>query len=121
MELAGLGRRIIALIIDWLIAALTVIGIGGVTYPPETITQNLIITAAYIVEVGLLVGLLGFSIGKRIVGIRVETPNGQPPGPLYGLLRAALVCLIIPPIVQNPEGRGLHDVLANTRQVPIKG
>jgi len=117
MELAGLGRRVIALVIDWLIAALSVMAVADVSYPPEGLQQNLIITAAYVVEVGLLVGLLGFSIGKRIVGIKVENPDGRPPGPLYGLLRALMVCLIIPPIVQNSEGRGLHDVLTNTRQV----
>ena len=120
MELAGLGRRFVALVIDWIIAALTVSGIAGVSYPPDDIAQNLIITAAYIVEVGLLVGLLGVSIGKRLMGIRVEDPDGRPPGVVRGLLRTALICAFIPPLVQNPEGRGLHDVLANTRQVPIR-
>lgn len=121
MELAGLGRRIIALFIDWIVAALSVMAFTKVSYPPKNPLENLIITGGYIVEVGLLVGLLGFSIGKRIVGIRVENPEGRPPGILMGLVRTFLICLIIPPVVQNKEGRGLHDVLTNTRQVPIKG
>lgn len=121
MELAGLGRRIIALVIDWLVAALSAAALFGVSYPPEDPLQNLIITGAYIVEVGVLVGLVGFSIGKRIVGIRVESPAGGPPGIAMGLLRTLLICVVIPPLVQNKEGRGLHDVLANTRQVRIGG
>ncbi len=119
MELAGLGRRIIALFIDWIVAALSVAAFANVSYPPKSPLENLIITGGYIVEVGLLVGLLGYSIGKRVVGIRVENPNGRPPGVLKGVARTFLICLIIPPLVQNKEGRGLHDVLTNTRQVLI--
>lgn len=119
METAGLGRRFVALVLDWLVAALSAAAIFGIEYPPKSPLQNLVITGAYVVEVGLLVGLVGFSIGKRIAGIRVENPAGRPPSIGYGLLRTLLVCLIIPPLVQNSEGRGLHDVLANTRQVRI--
>ena len=119
MEVAGLGRRIVALFIDWIVAALSVMAFFDVSYPPENPVENLIITAAYVVEVGLLVGLLGFSIGKRIVGIRVERPDGRPPAIHLAILRTFLICLIIPPLVQNKEGRGLHDVLANTRQIAM--
>ena len=119
METAGLGRRIIALFIDWIVAGLSVGALLGTSYPPKDPLENLYITIGYVVEVGVLVALLGYSIGKRIVGIRVEQPNGRPPSLPNALLRTLLICLIIPPLVQNKEGRGLHDVLANTRQIKI--
>jgi len=117
MESAPFGRRLLALVIDWVIAALSAVAFTSVTYPPANIAQNLIITAFFIVEVGVLVGLMGVSIGKRITRIGVQDPNGQPIGIGYGLLRTALVCLVIPPIVQNADGRGLHDIVAGSREV----
>ena len=119
METAGLGRRIIALFIDWIVAALSVGAVAGTSYPPEDPLENLFITIGFVLEVGVLVGLLGFSIGKRVVGIKVEQPDGRPPSLPNALLRTFLICLVVPPLVQNKEGRGLHDVLAGTRQIRI--
>jgi len=117
MESAPFGRRLLALIFDWLVAALSATVITGVSYPPANITENLVITGFFIVAVGLLVGLLGSSIGKRVVGITVHNPDGRPIGIGYGLLRTALVCLVIPPVVQNADGRGLHDIVVGSREV----
>ncbi len=119
MESAPLGRRMLALVIDWIVAALSATALTGVNYPPDDPMQNLVITGFFVVEVGLLVGLLGSSIGKRVVGIRIENPDGQPIGIGYGLLRTALVCLIIPAIVQNKEGRGLHDIVVGSREIKV--
>jgi uncharacterized RDD family membrane protein YckC len=116
MHSAPLGRRVLALVIDWIIAALSATALTGVSYPPDDPTQNLVITGFFVAEVGLLVGLLGFSIGKRVVGLRIENPDGRPIGIGQGLLRTALVCLVIPPLVQNKEGRGLHDVVSGSRE-----
>lgn len=117
MESAPLGRRVAALLIDWIIAALTAVAITPVTYPPDNITQNLIITGFFIVEVGVLVGLLGASIGKRIMRLGVINPDGQAIGIPQGLLRTALVCLVIPPLVANSDGRGLHDIVTGSREI----
>lgn len=117
MESAPLGRRVVALVIDWVIASLSAVAITPVSYPPDNITQNLIITAFFVVEVGVLVGLLGASIGKRIMRLGVINPDGQAIGIPQGLLRTALVCLVIPPIVSNSDGRGLHDIVTGSREI----
>lgn len=119
MESAPFGRRLLALVIDWLVAALSAAALAGVSYPPEDIRQNLIITAFFIAEVGLTVGLLGFSIGKRLMKLKVEGPDGRPIGVGRGLLRTALICLVVPPVVQNGEGRGLHDVVTGSREIRV--
>lgn len=117
MESAPFGRRLLAVVIDWIVAALSATALTGVSYPPDDPAQNLVITAFFIAEVGLLVGMLGYSIGKRVVGIRVIDPDGRPIGIGWGLLRTALVCLVIPPVVQNKEGRGLHDIVTGSREI----
>ncbi len=117
MESAPFGRRLLALVIDWIVAALSATALTEVSYPPDNPLQNLVITGFFVAEVGLLVGLLGYSIGKRVVGIRVENPDGGPVGLGWGLLRTALVCLVIPAIVRNKEGRGLHDIVTGSREV----
>lgn len=117
MESAPLGRRFVALLIDWAIASLTAIVITPVTYPPENIGQNLIITAFFIVEVGVMVGLVGASIGKRVVRLGVINPDGEAIGIRLGLLRTALLCLVIPAVVQNSNGRGLHDIVVGSREI----
>ncbi|MGX1157392.1 hypothetical protein RKD39_004970 [Streptomyces albogriseolus] len=39
--------------------------------------------------------------------------------PLRGLLRSVLLCLAIPALVWDRDGRGLHDRLARTVEVRV--
>lgn len=117
MEIPSLGRRVIAVLIDWVIASLSAVAVAGVDYPPKDITQNLIITAFYIAEVAILTGLLGQSIGKRLLGMRVENPAGRPIGIPRAVLRTALLTLVIPAIILTADKRGLHDLAAGSRVV----
>jgi uncharacterized RDD family membrane protein YckC len=43
--------------------------------------------------------------------------DGRPVTVLGALLRTALICLVIPPLVYNPDRRGLHDLVAGTLTV----
>lgn len=70
--------------------------------------------AVFAVEQILLVGTLGYSIGHRAVGIAVVRPGGGTPGPLAALVRAVLLCLVIPAVIFDPDQRGLHDKAMNT-------
>lgn len=68
----------------------------------------------------VLVATLGFTIGHRVAGVRVVRIDG---GPIVGLLRAlartVLLLLVIPAVVWDSEGRGLHDMAAGTRIVRL--
>lgn len=68
----------------------------------------------FALEQTLLVGTLGYSIGHRVVGISVVGPGGGTPGPLAALVRAVLLCLVIPAVIFDPDQRGLHDKAMNT-------
>lgn len=113
----SLGRRLLALLIDWVVAALAAVGLAGVSYPPADIRENLIITGFFVAELAILVGLLGYSIGKRIMGLRIEGPDGRPIGIPRALLRTMLLCLVLPAVVMTEDKRGLHDLAARSRVI----
>ena len=64
--------------------------------PPQGLRESFIVSGVFVVEVGLLTGLLGFSIGKRLAGLKVEGPDGRPIGVPRALLRTFLLALVIP-------------------------
>ncbi len=119
VQTVSLGRRFVALVIDWFIAVLSAAALAGSTVPPEGLRESLVVSGVFIVEVGLLVGLLGFSIGKRLMGLRVEGPDGAPIGVPRALLRTFLLALVIPALVMTDERRGIHDVAARSRVIRI--
>jgi uncharacterized RDD family membrane protein YckC len=103
---AGLGRRVVALLVDWAVASLISAGFFGYD-PMATLAVFGIMTA-------LLMGTLGATIGHRVCGLVVRTPEGGAPGPVRGLVRTVGLCLVIPAVVWGPDGRGLHDRWAGT-------
>ena len=66
------------------------------------------------VENLLLVGTLGYTIGHRVVGLRVRSINGRPPSPIQTVVRTVLLCLFLPAMFWDRDGRGLHDKAAGT-------
>jgi len=115
---AGLGARLLGLVVDW-VACLLVVGAfaGSDVWTGDGWVAVAPLLVLY-VEHTVLVGLLGTSIGHRVARIRVVDRAGPPGGPPVGLARAALrallLCLAIPPLVMDADGRGLHDRAAGT-------
>ena len=117
VQTVSTGRRLVALVIDWVIAMLSAAAVANTTVPPQGLRESLIVSGVFIVEVGLLVGLLGFSIGKRVVGLRVEGKDGRPIGVPRALLRTFLLALVVPAVIMTDERRGLHDIAAGSRVI----
>ncbi|MHA7306437.1 RDD family protein [Arthrobacter sp. TMN-49] len=105
-SMARAGRRIIALCIDWGLSYL--IAAAFFDAHPNAIL------AIFAVEQMVLVGTLGYSVGHRIMGITVRRLDGGPPGLLAGMVRALLLCLVIPAIIVDADHRGLHDKAMKT-------
>jgi uncharacterized RDD family membrane protein YckC len=117
VQTVSLGRRFVALVIDWTVAVLSSAAVARTTVPPEGLRDSFIVSGVFIVEVGLLTGLLGVSIGKRLMGLRVEGPDTRPIGVPRALLRTFLLALVIPALLMNDERRGLHDVATTSRVI----
>jgi uncharacterized RDD family membrane protein YckC len=105
MSAAGMPRRLAALFIDWLLCM--VIAYGLLRSPLWTIV-------VFAVEVFMLTALTGFTVGKRLVGIRVMRTNGGPVGFRWALLRTAILLTVVPPLLTDRDLRGLHDRAADT-------
>jgi uncharacterized RDD family membrane protein YckC len=76
----------------------------------------------FILESVVLTALLGGSFGKLATRLRVvrNDGSGRPVDLLRSLLRQVMVCLVIPPLVFRPDGRGLHDLAAGSVTVTIR-
>jgi uncharacterized RDD family membrane protein YckC len=104
-SVAGVGQRLGALIVDWL--ACTVISLAIFRTQTWTI-------AFFAAEAWLLTALTGFTLGKRLLRIRVARIDGRPVGLLSALIRTVLLLLVVPPLVLDRDLRGLHDKAAKT-------
>ena len=68
----------------------------------------------FAVEVFLLTATTGASFGYRIVGIRLVSVSARPLNFLKVLARTALLCLAVPALIWDRDGRGLHDKVVGT-------
>jgi uncharacterized RDD family membrane protein YckC len=127
--LAPLGRRVVALVIDWM-ACLLISGAFFVADPTAFVLSRgnpLATLGIFALENVLLVGSIGHTLGHRLLGLRVRrvfpdrpTERTDPvwataaPGFLSALVRTVLLCLVVPAAVWDSDGRGLHDRVAGT-------
>lgn len=105
-SVARAGRRIAAICIDW--------GLSYLIAHLLLADSSLGVLGIFFLEQLLLVGTLGYSIGHRVAGIHVVRLDGGPAGPLAGVVRAVLLCLVLPAVIIDANHRGLHDKAMNT-------
>ncbi|MFD0212247.1 RDD family protein [Streptomyces hirsutus] len=115
-SLARPGRRLGALAVDWALCVL--IAYGLITDGYGQSTSNWALLLFFVLSV-LTVGTVGFTPGKRLFGLRVVALESGRVQPVRGLVRSALLCLAVPALIWDRDGRGLHDRLARTVEVRI--
>lgn len=101
-------RRVIALTVDWAIA--TAISAGFFDF-------NSWATLAVFAGMTLIMLMTaGATLGHRLASLRVYrwADGASPPYPHQALIRTLALCLVIPAVVWDRSGRGLHDVWAGT-------
>ena len=123
MSVAPMGRRLLALLIDWLLCYLIASSI--VRHNILTVTDAHYQDAQwaalllFVVEVYLLTSISGLTVGKRLLGIRTIRTNGSVPGFKWAALRTLLLICVIPACLSDRDLRGLHDRAADTIVVRI--
>ena len=104
-SVASMGRRLLALIIDWLLCML-------IAY---WLTHSQFWTiVVFAIEDYVLTALTGSTVGKRLLGIRVIRTNGGLVGPRWALVRTAILLTVVPPLLTDRDLRGLHDRASDT-------
>jgi uncharacterized RDD family membrane protein YckC len=121
VQTASWPRRILALFIDWTVSTLVVVALLGPSGWSDSRGSGFYTMGVFILESTVFTALLGGSFGKLVTRLLVvrNDGSGRPPDLLHALLRAALICLVVPPLVFKPDGRGLHDMVAGTITVPV--
>jgi uncharacterized RDD family membrane protein YckC len=120
---ASWGRRILALVVDWLASTLvTIVLVGGAGNWTGNNEANVYVLGVFVLESAIFTALSGGSFGQIATRLRVVRDNGdpRPVGPLQALVRQVLVALVVPPLVFRPDGRGLHDMAAGSATVTLQ-
>lgn len=112
-RLAGLGQRLVAVVIDWFIAQ--AIAVWGLGVPFGAIGWRAFVPLGIFAAIYFVaVSLTGYTLGYRIVGIRLGALGRPSLSPVQVLVRIVLLCLFIPAVIWGKDGRGLHDRAAGT-------
>jgi hypothetical protein len=105
------GRRIAALAIDFAIAAV----LSAAFFSYSGLASTLIFAGTQVLFITLVAG----GIGHLLVGLRVVPLAGGWIGWWRPIVRTALICAVIPPLIWDADQRGLHDKIAGTVLVRV--
>jgi len=117
LTLAGFGRRVLALLVDWLIAyGLAALGMSLGWW--STAMLSTAVLGIWFVLGAVSVRLFSFTPGQLALGLMVvSVDNRQHIGLGRAVVRGVLVALVVPPLFADSDGRGIQDRLTNTAVV----
>ncbi|WP_239066642.1 RDD family protein [Demequina activiva] len=129
---ALVGRRLLGIVIDWVLCLLISSAFFTSASAAAVVTtgiERVLLSGDQFATLGIwalqhliLVATIGTTVGHRVVGVRVVRIDGAPyVGVAKALARTVLLLLVIPAVVWDPDGRGLHDRAAQTRIVSTRG
>ncbi|WP_394551920.1 RDD family protein [Agromyces sp. MMS24-JH15] len=104
------GRRLAAILVDWLLANLIALFFGAYASTPQSIATLVVFAIMQV----LLIPTIGGSIGHRLLGMQVVPIAGGWVGAWRPAVRTILLVLVIPALVWDSDQRGFHDKVAGT-------
>ena len=113
-SLARFGRRLVAILVDGVMANLVATLLLGFVFASGGSGGNWKPLAVLALENLLLLSTIGSTFGHRLVGLRLQRLGGGRPTVLQVLVRTVLLCLAVPAIIWDRDGRGLHDKAVGT-------
>ncbi len=117
---APFGRRLTALLVDWIACMAIAYGLVAAVIDLGPLAWSFAPLGILLLEQLIGVSLGGAGLGHRLLRLRVVPLQGEWVTPGRALVRAVLLCLVIPPLVVGKDGRGLHDVLAGTTIIRLR-
>jgi len=116
---APMGRRLLALIVDWLLCALIASSVTGHVLfggaaDGHYFASQYATFGLFVIEVYLLTAISGLTVGKRLLRIRTISTDGKAPGFRWAAVRTVLLLFVVPACITDRDLRGLHDRAANT-------
>ena len=117
LTLAGFGRRVLALLVDWLIAyGLAALGMSLGWW--STAMLSTAVLAIWLVLGAVSVRLFSFTPGQLALGLQVASVDGRLPVGIGRLaVRGLLIAMVVPALFTDSDGRGIHDRLTGTAMV----
>lgn len=122
-SLAGLGRRLVALLIDWFIAY----GLARLTVTFGLLTSRQFLYgqagAAAVLAIWLVIGVVSvrlfqFTPGQFALGLRVASVDKRlNVGAGRALVRGVLIAFVVPALFVDGDGRGIQDRVTGTAVV----
>ena len=113
-SLATWGSRVGALILDWLVCTVVAVLLFGTRVITGQGWTSWTTLTTFFVESSVLCVLAGGSVGQLVCRLAVIRVDGRPLGIGPSLLRAALVCVVLPALIVGTDRRGLHDLATGT-------
>lgn len=110
-SLSGMGRRVAAIFLDWMIAVgISVLIVRGVN-------ANLPLLIWFVIGIAA-VTLFGFTPGQYFLKLRVARIEGPiAVGFVRALARQVLLIFVVPALFTDGDGRGMHDRATGTALV----
>jgi len=105
------GRRILALVVDWAIAVGLACLIWGYTLLNY---DGFVVLALFVGLQALQLAVFGASVGHRLLGLRLIDLTGGRVGLWRPVVRSLLLGLAFPALVWDSDQRGFHDKIAGT-------
>lgn len=116
-SLAPMGRRLGALMIDWMISY----GLAALALRFSVFSEHTLATAVlgvWFVLGVVSVRLFGFTPGQLALGLQVVTVDGRGAvGVVRAVMRGVLVGMVVPALFTDWDGRGMQDRLTATAVV----
>ncbi len=114
-SVSGTGRKLGAIFIDWMLCTVIVLTL----IRPSQWAVSYWTLAIFAGQDLVLTGLVGVTIGKRLLNIRVVRLDGAMVGLGWAALRTLLLLLVVPAVLIDRDQRGLHDRASNTAVVKL--